>query len=115
MRRDDQTVLRLIGPHATAAPPPLLDVIFVHGLGGDGNATWAPEGLTESWLDWLAQDIPSIAILSLSYPAGATKWTIDGEGMALPDRAANLIPTMLYYGIGSRRTVFLVTALSCVQ
>jgi hypothetical protein len=31
--------------------------------------------------------------------------------MALPDRAANLIPTMLYYGIGSRKTVFVCHSL----
>jgi hypothetical protein len=70
-----------------------------------------PEGFTESWLDWLGDDIPSIAVWSLTYPADATKWTADGEGMALPDRAANLIPTMLYYGIGTRGTVFVCHSL----
>jgi len=110
MRRGDQTVLRRIGPQ-TLGSQRLLDVIFVHGLSGDGTATWTPEGVTESWLDWLAEDNPSIAVWSLSYPAGSTKWTTDGEGMALPDRAANLIPTMLYYGIGSRATVFVCHSL----
>lgn len=110
MRRGDQTVLRRIGARDIGSPP-RIDVIFVHGLGGDGSGTWTPEGATESWLDWLAEDIPSIAVWSLSYPAGATKWTTDGEGMALPDRAANLIPTMLYYGIGSRGTIFVCHSL----
>jgi hypothetical protein len=110
MRRGDQTVLRRVGS-PDAGSPPLLDVIFVHGLGGDGTTTWTPDGVTESWLDWLANDIPSIAVWSLSYPAGATKWTADGEGIALPDRAANLIPTMLYYGIGRRATVFVCHSL----
>ena len=110
MRRDDQTVLRRVGlPVADTLP--LLDVVFVHGLCGDGSATWTPRGCTESWLGWLAQDIPSIAVWSLTYPAGATKWTADGEGMSLPDRAANLIPTLLYYGIGSRGTVFVCHSL----
>jgi hypothetical protein len=110
MRRGDQTVLRRVGVAGSGAAP-VLDVVFVHGLGGDGTTTWMPEGFTESWLDWLSDDIPSIAVWSLTYPADATKWTSDGEGMALPDRAANLIPTMLYYGIGTRGTVFVCHSL----
>lgn len=110
MRRGDQTALRRVRAGDSGSPP-LVDVIFVHGLGGDGTTTWTPDGTSESWLDWLAQDIPSIAVWSLSYPAGATKWTTEGEGMALPDRAANLIPTMLYNGIGSRGTIFVCHSL----
>lgn len=106
----DQTVLRPVG-RAETRPPPVLDVVFVHGLGGDGTTTWTPGGVAGSWLEWLAQDIPDIAVWSLTYPAGATKWTAEGEGMALPDRAANLIPTMLYYGIGTRGTVFVCHSL----
>jgi hypothetical protein len=110
MRPSDQTALRRVRAEDSGSPP-LVDVIFVHGLGGDGRTTWTPDGATESWLDWLAQDIPSIAVWTLSYPAGATKWTTEGEGMALPDRAANLIPTMLYNGIGSRGTIFVCHSL----
>ena len=110
MRGSDQTVLRRVEPR-DARPPPILDVIFVHGLGGDGVTTWASPDTTESWLDWLSQDFPSIAVWSLGYPAGATKWTTDGEGMALPERAANLIPTMRCNGIGSRGTVFVCHSL----
>jgi hypothetical protein len=111
MQSGDQTVLRRIGPAASTMPSPIVDVVFVHGLGGDDNSTWTPDGLADSWLNWLTEDIPEIAVWSLRYPAGATKWTTDGEGMALPDRAANLIPTMLYYGIGTRNTVFVCHSL----
>lgn len=82
----------------------------MHGLGGDGDGTWRSAS-GESWLEWLAQDIPAIAVWSLSYPAGSTKWTAEGEGMAIPERAANLIPTLRYYGIGSRRTIFVCHSL----
>lgn len=99
-------MLRRVAANASITDQPLLDVVFVHGLGGDDRSTWTAPGATESWLDWLAQDIPSIAVWSLRYPAVATKWTAEGEGMALPDRATNLIPTLLHYEIGSRSTVF---------
>lgn len=111
MHSDGQTVLRRIGPAANTVPSPIVDVVFVHGLGGDDSSTWTPDGVTESLLNWLTADIPEIAVWSLRHPAGATKWTTDGEGMALPDRAANLIPTMLYYGIGSRSTIFVCHSL----
>ncbi len=111
MRSGDETLLRRVGSVTDAGPAALVDVVFVHGLGGDDSSTWTPDGATESWLSWLDEDIPEIAVWALRYPAGATKWTTDGEGMALPDRAGNLIPTMLYYGIGSRRTIFVCHSL----
>jgi hypothetical protein len=80
-------------------------------LDGDGTTTWKPDGRSDSWLEWLGHDIPTIAVWSLTYPAGATKWTTDGEGMALPDRAANLIPTMLYHDVGTRGIVFVCHSL----
>jgi hypothetical protein len=111
MQSGEQTVLCRVGHAAPVVPSPVIDVVFVHGLGGDDRSTWTPDGVTESWLNWLTEDIPEIAVWSLRYPAGATKWTTDGEGMALPDRAANLIPTMLYYDIGSRNTIFVCHSL----
>lgn len=109
MRQAEHTALRRVAPQAGGASS-LLDVVFVHGLGGDDDGTWRPTD-GDSWLEWLAEDIPSIAVWSLSYPAGSTKWTADGEGMAIPERASNLIPTLLYYGIGSRKTVFVCHSL----
>ncbi|WP_369265901.1 esterase/lipase family protein [Streptomyces harbinensis] len=110
MSGDDRTTLRRVDD-AHPDTGQLVDVVFVHGLGGDDVSTWLPRGAAESWLTWLANDIPSIAVWSLSYPAGATKWTAAGEGMALPDRANSLIPTMLYYGIGTRKIIFVCHSL----
>lgn len=109
--QDLRTSLRKVATGSHGDNSALVDVVFVHGLGGDDVSTWKPSGSSDSWLNWLAEDIPSIAVWTLKYPAGATKWTTKGEGMALPDRAANLIPTMLYYGIGSRKTIFVCHSL----
>src|SRR5215831_13853686 len=111
MNAADQTALRRVGPKIDAGSPVRLHVVFVHGLGGNETSTWTSDGSNESWLDWVVQDIPGIAVWSLRYPADATKWTAEGEGMALPDRAANLIPTMLYYGIGLKKIVFICHSL----
>lgn len=108
--RGDQTILRRIGLSDQGTTQDI-DVVFVHGLGGDGRTTWAHDESLESWLHWLDRDLSTAAVWSLTYPAGATKWTSAGEGMALPDRAAALIPTMLYYGIGSRGTIFVCHSL----
>ncbi len=81
------------------------DVIFVHGLDGDGIATWTKvKTLTDSWLAWLASDISEIDVWSLSYDvhtfkAGATT-------VSLPDRAVNVLELLLSTGIGSRPVIF---------
>ena len=105
----EHTSLRRVGAQSGDVAP-RLDVVFVHGLGGDGQATWGG-GERESWLKWLTEDIPEIAVWALEYPAESTKWTSRGEGMAIPDRASNLISTLLYYGIGSRNTLYVCHSL----
>ena len=78
------------------------NVMFVHGLNGDARGSWEPtpersrfqwlRRLTRrtvtnsapngSWLDWLPETIPGIAIWSLSYPASSNAWR--GTAMSLP-------------------------------
>ena len=111
MSAGDQTRMCFIGPGSDAKAAALIDVVFVHGLGGDYASTWAPDGAVDCWLDWLVEDIPGIAVWSIQYPAGATKWAAKGEGMALPERAAGLIQIMTYHGIGSRKVIFVCHSL----
>jgi tetratricopeptide (TPR) repeat protein len=81
--------------HLIACPPNrTLNVVFVHGLGGHWQTTWAHDGLEENyWPRWLAEDMPDIGVWSLDYEAAPTHW--QGEAMPLPDRAVNVLERLL--------------------
>jgi hypothetical protein len=56
---------------------PRLHVIFVHGLGDNGVSAWCREGNENGefyWPRWLAEDIDSLAVYALSYPASRASW-----------------------------------------
>lgn len=75
---------------------PSRQVVFVHGLNGDKVATWTnPDVHNTFWPDWLTEDTPETAVWSLGYPASPSRWQSDGSAMALPDRAANVLPTLV--------------------
>ena len=48
-------------------PTPSVDIVFIHGLGGDGRKTWTHSKSEEFWPDFLAKDIPNARIMSYSY------------------------------------------------
>ncbi|WP_292445800.1 alpha/beta fold hydrolase [Mesorhizobium sp.] len=68
----------------------------MHGITGHFVETWQSSGkLREFWPDWLYDDLPEgIAVWSLGYPARGTDW-MPGNSLALPDRAASLLPRLL--------------------
>ena len=85
--------------------PSSYDVIFIHGLDGDGLASWTlASSLEESWLAWLAADFPDLSISSVSYDIKALSWR--ANTMPLPDRANNILELLLSNGIGKRPLAF---------
>jgi len=68
--------LSIVPLHEGDALRHTLNVIFVHGLGGDPITTWHPEGRPDDfWPKWLADDHPEIGV---SLPKTKSD-SIDGE------------------------------------
>ena len=85
-------------------PTGLADVIFVHGLGGDGYKTWQHSDKDSYWPAWLGQDIPNLNVYSIDYELSPTDWR--SSTMPMTERAINLLNLCHINGIGSRPLVF---------
>ena len=92
---------------------PKADVVFVHGLTGSAFATWRHgDDDATSWPHWLAEDFSEVAVWSLDYPASVTKWSGSAEeGMALPDRARQILDLIAQRGLGQRPLFFICHSL----
>jgi hypothetical protein len=89
-----------------------IEVLFVHGLGGDLVETWHPEDSPDHfWPKWLADDHPEAAVWTVGYPAEFTKWSGEGTGMALPDRAKQALDYLISLGLGRLPLLFVAHSL----
>jgi pimeloyl-ACP methyl ester carboxylesterase len=84
------------------------DLVFVHGLGGSSDRTWADrDGV--SWCRWIASDLPQVRVSALNYEAEASEWF--GHTMPLADRATNLLALLKINGLGQLPICFIAHSL----
>jgi hypothetical protein len=87
-----------------------VDVIFVHGLGGDHRCTWqVDERATTFWPSWLDEDLAEVTVYSLDFKASPSAWL--GSSMPLNDRAVNILALLEAEGLGTRPLIFVVHSL----
>jgi len=79
-------------PHRNA------DIVFVHGVEGDHDASWQLAGKRDTfWPRWLGEDFPQVGIWSFGYPVATTEFK--GSTMGLNDRARNFLNVLLANGM----------------
>ncbi|MBL8483945.1 MAG: hypothetical protein JNJ60_17240 [Rhodocyclaceae bacterium] len=88
-----------------------MDVVFVHGLGGDAWTTWMarPDDMASFWPNWLAADIPGLGIWTLGYAADVSSWK--GQSMPLADRGNQMLDLLSNEGLGERPLAFITHSL----
>ena len=88
------------------SPDAAMDLVFVHGLDGDGSESWMPTDHSHpSWPSWFGGDVDHIDVWSLHYEAWSTRWK--GHSMSIQDRSLNALSALRNQGIGERPTCFI--------
>jgi tetratricopeptide (TPR) repeat protein/pimeloyl-ACP methyl ester carboxylesterase len=100
-------------PINDSKPSHCVDVVFVHGIGGDPFTTWCPAGRDDKgfWPAWLAEDFAQARIWTLGYPAGKTRWNAENTSMSLPNRALSVLHYVVASGLGERPLIFIAHSL----
>jgi len=87
----------------------IADIVFVHGLDGDKEATWKGEWEEELWPKTLYNDLPLCGYWSFGYDSKSSLWL--GSPMTILDRANNFTSFLRSEGIGKRPVFFVVHSL----
>ncbi|MBR0719463.1 ABC-three component system protein [Bradyrhizobium liaoningense] len=95
-------VAEVTRPHVTA------DVIFVHGLGGDGRETWSA-GPDAFWPLWIFEDLTTTELWMLEYPA--SMFGSANGALVISDQAKQVLDLLATHSIGTRPIVFVAHSL----
>jgi protein SERAC1 len=89
-------------PHSTA------DVIFVHGLGGDGRETWSAAS-DSFWPLWIFEDLKTVEVWTLEYPA--SMFGSANGSLVISDQAKQVLDLLASHSIGKRPLAFVTHSL----
>lgn len=104
----------------------IANVVFVHGLGGDNRTTWQCDEKDEAtfWPRWLYEDLNTssggtslpVGVWSLGYPAEVFRVLFFSKVRddSVPQRARDLIDTLVSRGLAERPIVFVAHSLGGV-
>ncbi|WP_156162869.1 alpha/beta fold hydrolase [Bradyrhizobium sp. LTSP857] len=95
-------VAEVARPHITA------DVIFVHGLSGDGKETWFA-GPDAFWPLWIFEDLPTVDVWTIEYPA--SMFGSANGALVISDQAKQVLDLFASHSIGTRPIVFVAHSL----
>ncbi len=97
---------------------PAANVVFIHGLGGGSHSTWrfGEKGKEDHffWPERLGEDLPNFAVWSVGYEAGISHWISD-DGMAVQQRAKNLVLKLTNANLGKRPLVFIAHSMGGLE
>ncbi|MFT6658994.1 ABC-three component system protein [Maritalea sp.] len=91
-----------------------VDIVFVHGLGGDFNETWETNSNDQSqncWPLWLAKKFPGASISFLQYPTSKLSSMFGGTDMSLLTAAAGVADLLRADKLGIRPLIFVTHSL----
>jgi hypothetical protein len=80
--------------------PPLLDIVFIHGLGGSAIGTWTYPGSDRFWPLWLPEEkeLQNVRILTFGYDANWNPITGGRNALDIAGFAGQLLDAMeLHY------------------
>lgn len=97
-----QRVASIQRPHSTA------DVIFVHGLGGDGRDTWTAAH-DAFWPLWIFDDLKTIEVWTLEYPA--SMFGSANGSLVISDQAKQVLDLLAAHSMGNRPLAFVCHSL----
>jgi hypothetical protein len=104
----------------------IANVVFVHGLGGHNRTTWQYNEKDEAtfWPQWLYEDLNAsnggtslpVGVWSLGYPAEVFRVLFFSKGRddSVPQRARDLIDTLVSHSLAERPIVFIAYSLGGV-
>lgn len=97
-------------PIGTQPKEHLIDVVFVHGLGGNYQTTWMLEqDRARSWPIWLAEDLPEARVWCAQYPAAPSGWV--GRNLRTLAASTSLLDRMDLNRLGEKPIVFVCHSL----